>query len=79
MGWKPQWLIGYVNSDPVMFQYASPAGHGGHPHLQGNKLIDWTDDPAVAKHIEIMKKYGDAAPGNFTLVGQMAGELTGKL
>ena len=76
MGWKPQWLLGYVNSDPVMFQYASPEDMEGVLSLQGNKLIDWTDDPAVAKHIEIMKKYGQGVPGNFTIMGQIAGVLT---
>ena len=76
MGWKPQWLLGYVNSDPVMFQYASPQDMEGTLSLQGNKLIGWTDDPAVAKHIEIMKEYGQGVPGNFTLMGQIAGVVT---
>jgi branched-chain amino acid transport system substrate-binding protein len=76
MGWKPQWIIDYVNSDPMMFSYASPEDMEGTLSLQANKLIDWTDDPAVAKHIEIMKKYGQGVPGNFTLMGQIAGVLT---
>jgi branched-chain amino acid transport system substrate-binding protein len=76
MGWKPQWIIDYVNSDPMMFSYASPEEMEGTLSLQANKLIDWTDDPAVAKHIEIMKKYGQGVPGNFTLMGQIAGVLT---
>ena len=79
MGWKPQWLVGYVNSDPVMFQYASPQDMEGTLSAQANKLIDWTDDPAVAQHREIMSSYGQGPPGNFTLVGQIVGELTEKV
>jgi ABC-type branched-subunit amino acid transport system substrate-binding protein len=75
MGWKPQWLIDYVNSDPIMFLYASPQDMEGTLTLQANKLISSTDDPAVAKHIEIMKKYGTMAAGNYTIVGQVAGQL----
>jgi len=76
MGWKPQWLLGYVNSDPVMFQYASPEDMEGTLSLQANKLVGWTDDPAVARHHEIMQKYGQGVPGNFTLMGQITGVLT---
>ena len=39
-------------------------------------MYDWTDDPAIAEHHRIMKEYGDLPPGNFTIVGQNAGELT---
>jgi len=79
MGWKPQWVVSYVNSDPAMFQYASPQEMEGVLSLQANKLIDWTDDPAVAGHHELMAKYGDMAPGNYTLFGQVVGELTEKV
>jgi ABC-type branched-subunit amino acid transport system substrate-binding protein len=75
MGWKPQWFIDYVNSDPIMFLYASPKEMEGTLTLQANKLIQWTDDPAIAKHIEIMKKYGNYPAGNYTIVGQVAGQL----
>jgi len=75
MGWKPQWLIDYVNSDPIMFLYATPKEVEGTLTLQSNKLITQTDDPAVAAHIEIMKKYGTITPGNYTEVGQVAGQL----
>jgi ABC-type branched-subunit amino acid transport system substrate-binding protein len=75
MGWKPQWIVDYVNSDPVMFTYSSPEEMEGALTLQANKLSTWTDDPAVAKHLEIIKKYGNVAPGNFTIVGQVTGML----
>jgi branched-chain amino acid transport system substrate-binding protein len=75
LGWKPQFIIDYVNSDPVMFQYAKPEVVEGTLTLQANKLSTWTDDPAVAQHIEIMKKYGTVAPGNYTIVGEVVGIL----
>jgi len=76
LGWHPQFFMSYVNSDPMMFQYAPPELMEGVITLQGNKLSDWTDDPAVAEHQRIMKEYGEFAPGNFTIAGQNAAELT---
>ena len=76
MGWKPQWIVSLVNSDPVMFQYASPQDMEGTLSAQADKLIEWTDDPAIAEHLQIMRKYGGGAPGNFSVVGQLVGELT---
>ena len=76
LGWHPQWLVAYVNADPVMFLYAPPELMEGVVSLQGNKMYDWTDDPAVAEHHRIMKEYDGPAPDNFSIVGQQAGELT---
>jgi branched-chain amino acid transport system substrate-binding protein len=76
MGWDVQIFIGYVNSDPAMFAYSNPQAMEGVITLQGNKMYDWTDDPAIAEHHRIMKEYGDLPPGNFTVEGQVAGELT---
>jgi branched-chain amino acid transport system substrate-binding protein len=78
MGWKPQWFIGYVNSDPVMFSYASPQDMEGTLTLQATKLSSF-DDPAVNEHKALLSEYGNAAPGNFTIVGQLAAELTVKV
>jgi branched-chain amino acid transport system substrate-binding protein len=75
LGWEPQFIIDYVNSDPVMFQYASPQVMEGVLTLQANKLSTWTDDPEVALHHEIMKKYGTVAAGNYTIVGEVVGVL----
>jgi branched-chain amino acid transport system substrate-binding protein len=75
LGWDPQFIIDYVNSDPIMFSYASPQVMEGVLTLQANKLSTWTDDPAVAQHHEIMKKYGTVAAGNYTMVGQVVGML----
>ncbi|KPK22278.1 MAG: hypothetical protein AMJ76_00140 [Dehalococcoidia bacterium SM23_28_1] len=76
MDWDVQIFIGYVNSDPAMFTYSNPQAMEGVITLQANKLYDWTDDPAIAEHHRIMSEYGDLPPGNFTVVGQAAAELT---
>jgi branched-chain amino acid transport system substrate-binding protein len=76
LGWKPQIMIDYVASDPLMFSYASPKLMDGVLTLQANKLSTWDDDPAVAWHKQIMLKYGTVAAGNYTMVGQVVGQLT---
>ena len=76
MDWDAQFFISYVCSDPAMFQYAPAAAVEGTITLQANKLYNWTDDPAVAEHHRIMGEYGDLPPGNYTIVGQVAAELT---
>jgi len=76
LGWHPQFFVDYVNSDPMMFLYASPELMEGVITLQGNKLSHWTDDPDVAEHHRIMNEYGDYPAGNFTIVGQEAALLT---
>jgi branched-chain amino acid transport system substrate-binding protein len=76
LGWDPEILLSYVNSDPMMFTYSSPQLMEGVISSWPLKLSDWTNDPAVAEHHRIMDEYGDMVPGNFTIVGQVAGELT---
>jgi branched-chain amino acid transport system substrate-binding protein len=78
MDWHPQFFIGYVNSSTAMFTYAQPLVEAmdGVMSLERNKMADWTDDPAVAKHHEIMEEYGEMAPDNGTIVGQEAASLT---
>ncbi|OFW64464.1 MAG: hypothetical protein A2Y74_07220, partial [Actinobacteria bacterium RBG_13_63_9] len=76
LGWEPQWWVGYVNSDKLMFSYTSAETMEGAFTLNANKPIDETSDPAIAEHIRIMNEYGDVAPANFSIVGQNAGMLT---
>jgi branched-chain amino acid transport system substrate-binding protein len=76
MGWDPQIMIDYVASDPLMFSYAAPKLMEGVLTMQANKLSSWTDDPAVAWHKQMMVKYGSVAAGNYTMVGQVVGQLT---
>jgi ABC-type branched-subunit amino acid transport system substrate-binding protein len=77
MGWDPHIFIGSVSADPAMFIYAGgPEVMEGVISLQVNKMADWTDDQAVAKHHEIMEEYSTIVPGNFTIVGQETASLT---
>jgi branched-chain amino acid transport system substrate-binding protein len=75
LGWHPQWMLSYINSDEMTFQFASPELLEGTISMQALKLAAWTDDPAVAKHHEIMDQYGGPAPTNFTIYAQALGEV----
>jgi len=75
LGWKPQFLASYVNSDDIMFQFVPPQLLEGMITFEIMKMAAWKDDPAVAKHYEIMSKYGGPAPGNFSVYAQSLGEL----
>ena len=75
LGWHPQWFMSYVNSDPIIFQFVSPELLEGAITTQIYKLADWTDDPAIAKHHEIMRDYGGPSPTNFTVYAQSLGEV----
>jgi ABC-type branched-subunit amino acid transport system substrate-binding protein len=74
MGWNPQWLIEYTSADDMMFQFASPKLLEGAITFQALKMADWRDDPAVARHYEIMQQYDGPAPTNFTIYAQVLGE-----
>ncbi len=76
LGWHPQWFIAYTNADPVMFKYVSPELMEGVLSLQGNRMYDWIDDPAIAEHYRIMEEYGGPTPSAFTLVGHSVAGLT---
>jgi len=74
MGWHPQIIMTYINSDDMMFQFAPPELLEGAITFQANKLAAWRDDPAVAKHYELMQKYDGPSPSNFTIYAQVLGE-----
>ena len=74
LGWHPQVFMSYVNSDDMMFQFVPPELLNGAITLQALKLAAWRDDPAVAKHYEIMQKYGGPTPTNFTIYAQTLAE-----
>jgi branched-chain amino acid transport system substrate-binding protein len=75
LGWHPQWMLSYINSDDMMFQFVSPELLEGTISLQALKLAAWTDDPAVARHYGIMDQYGGPKPTNFTVYAQALGEV----
>jgi hypothetical protein len=66
--------MSYINSDDMMFQFASPQLLEGAITFQALKLAAWRDDPAVAQHFELMQKYGGPSPSNFTIYAQILGE-----
>jgi ABC-type branched-subunit amino acid transport system substrate-binding protein len=76
LDWHPLFLAGYVNSDDIIFQFASPKLLEGMITSQAFKLAAGRDDPDVAKHYELMQKYGGPAPTNFSIYAQALGELT---
>jgi len=75
LGWHPQWILSYINSDEMMFTFVSPELLDGAISLQALKLAAWTDDPAVAEHYRLMKEYGGPTPTNFTIYAQALAEV----
>jgi ABC-type branched-subunit amino acid transport system substrate-binding protein len=75
-GWRPQWMLSYINSDEMMFQFVQPIELlDGAISFQALKLATWTDDPAVAEHHRIMREYDGPTPSNFTVYAQALAEV----
>jgi branched-chain amino acid transport system substrate-binding protein len=75
LGWHPQWVMSYINSDDMMFQFVPAELLEGTITFQALKLAAWRDDPAVAEHYELMQEYGGPTPTNFTVFGQTVAEV----
>jgi branched-chain amino acid transport system substrate-binding protein len=75
LGWHPQWFLSYINSDPIIFQFVSAELLEGAITGQSYKLVDWTDESAIAEHYRIMEEYGGPSPTNFTIYAQSLGEV----
>jgi len=75
LGWYPQWMLSYVNSDEMMFQFVPAETMEGAISFQALKLAAWTDEPAVAEHYRLMKEYDGPTPTNFTVYGQTLAEV----
>lgn len=75
LGWHPQFIASYVNSDPILFNFVPPQLAEGLISFNAFKLPDQTDDPAIAQHYEIMRKYGGPNPGVFTVYAQLTAEV----
>jgi ABC-type branched-subunit amino acid transport system substrate-binding protein len=76
LGWHPQWMLSYINSDEMMFNFVSPPDLlDGAISFQALRLATWTDDPAVAEHHRIMREYGGPSPTNFTVYAQTLAEV----
>jgi branched-chain amino acid transport system substrate-binding protein len=76
LGWQPQFIASYVNSDEIMFQFVSAALMEGTITFQAYKMATWTDEPAIAEHHRIMQEYGGPSPTNFTVYAQSKAELS---
>jgi ABC-type branched-subunit amino acid transport system substrate-binding protein len=75
-GWHPQWMISYINSDEMMFQFVQPVELlDGAISFQALKMAVWTDEPAVAEHHRIMREYDGPSPTNFTVYAQVLAEV----
>jgi branched-chain amino acid transport system substrate-binding protein len=75
LGWHPHIFMSYTSADDIMFQFVSPELLEGAITFQAFKLATMREDPAVARHYEIMRDYGGPAPSNFTIYAQLVGEL----
>jgi len=76
MGWHPQLMASYTNSDPILFQFVSPELAEGLISFNAFKPPEDTDDPAIAQHHEIMRDYGGpSSPGVFTVYAQLTAEV----
>jgi branched-chain amino acid transport system substrate-binding protein len=75
-GWHPQWMLSYINSDEMMFQFVQPVALlDGAISFQALKMAVWTDEPAVAEHHRIMREYDGPSPTNFTVYAQVLAEV----
>jgi ABC-type branched-subunit amino acid transport system substrate-binding protein len=75
LGWHPQWVLSYVNSDEIMYQFAPAQDVDGAITFQAFKLASMRDDPAIAEHWKLMKDYGGPQPTNFSVYAQLLGEV----
>ncbi len=79
MGWKPQIVLSYVNTDPVMFTYVQPEVMEGVLATGYLTPPDRTDDPAIARHYQIMADHDGPQPTNYSLYGQALAETVVKV
>jgi branched-chain amino acid transport system substrate-binding protein len=79
IGWKPQIILSYVNTDPVMFEYVSPEAMEGVLATGYLTPPDRTADPAIARHRQIMADHDGPQPSNYSLYGQALAETVVKV
>jgi hypothetical protein len=58
-----------------MFQFVSPELLEGAVTFNAFNLASMKDNPAIARHWELMKDYGGPQPTNFSVYAQLLGEL----
>jgi branched-chain amino acid transport system substrate-binding protein len=75
LGWHPDLFLSYTAADDILFQFISPELLDGAITFQAFKLAKMQEDPAVARHWDIMQDYGGPTPSNFSVYAQLVGEL----
>jgi len=76
LGWHPQLVAPYIVSDDLIFQFVNPKLIEGMVSTNVNKPSGWSKtDPAVAKHVEIMRDYHGPTASNLTIYSQILAEL----
>jgi branched-chain amino acid transport system substrate-binding protein len=76
LNWNVPIVVTGVDATDIFVDLAGKQNAEGVVSVVFGKQIYQTDDPAIAKHIEIMKQYGGGAPpSNLTITGQVMAEL----
>jgi branched-chain amino acid transport system substrate-binding protein len=77
LDWDVPVIVSGVNAADIFIDLCGEENAQGVVSVVFGHQIYETDLPGVAKHYEIMEKYGSGVPvDNFTLYGQILGELT---
>jgi branched-chain amino acid transport system substrate-binding protein len=76
LNWNVPIVVSGIVQTDIFIQLAGAENAEGVVSVVFGKQIYQTDDPAIQKHIQIMKDFGQGVePSNFTLYGQALGEL----
>ncbi len=76
LNWNVPILISGVSVTDLTIQLAGAQDAEGVVSVVFGKQVYQTDDPAIQRHIQIMKDFGQGVePSNFSLYGQALGEL----
>jgi len=75
LGWRPQFVAGAINADPLVFQFVQPQLLEGTISLGAFKMVDSIDDPAIARHREIMHRASGLTPGSISIYGETIAAL----
>jgi branched-chain amino acid transport system substrate-binding protein len=76
LNWDVPILVSGVSVTDITIQLAGAQNAEGIVSVVFGKQVYQTDDPAVQRHLQIMKDFGEGVePSNFSLYGQNLGEL----
>jgi len=76
LNWNVPILVSGVSVTDITIQLAGAQNAEGVVSVVFGKQVYQTDDPAIQRHLQIMKDFGEGIePSNFSLYGQNLGEL----